>query len=1126
MASVPLEPLTKTSLKSAGRKCRRIVLAAFAFVAPLIGFGQFYHGMHQPFGKNRVQYEEFNWQKFEFRDFTVFFYGKGRNLAVFTARNADQTIDEVERFFDYPVRGERLQFVVYEKLEHFRQSNVGIPETDESNVGGKTQIAGNKIFVYYNGDLNDLRRQVRKGVSEVLIAQMMFGDNWREMIKNTTLLNFPEWYVDGLTWYATEPWNIDADDRLRDLVLSGRYENFNRLRGEDAEIAGRSLWYYIGETYGSKVIPNIMYMARVSRNVESGFLFVLGISLETLMEDARLYFEHRYERDVEGSQEFGEFVDVRTKKRLDYSAVKSSDDDRYMAYASNDMSKTKVWIYDRETGKRKGMLRQGHRLDRLNDLGYPIMDWNPVTEQFMVISEKKGHIWLYQIDPETGVEMKSEILRLEKVLEMSISPDGKQILFSAINGGQSDIYLYNIAARGHKQLTNDIYDDRDPTYWGNDKVIFSSNRLSDTLDLARDYLEYAPGRFYDLYSLSLGDEDAPAQKLTNTPKSNERHAQAMGSTGFLYLSDQSGIKNRYEGHLDSSILSIDTTITYRYFTHSEPLTGFSRNIRATDYNMGSNSAYDLFFYEGRYKFLRTENADSPGEMVPLISGFKEENPVDSLPKEQEESGGNDGIKLIRHKVFDEPLTGAPPTPNSSTVKPDTLRSTPKSSLDDGLIDINNYVFEEESIDEMNTSRNNDVNAPADTVKTLFQEEFVVPEQRNYTVAFAATDLTTQFDFDYATDLYQPFNGGPYIMPGMGLFLKVGMLDVFEDYQLEGGFRYSFNNTGTEYFISLEDRSKRLDKKYIIQRQALQDVNRVDSLQKTYLWQGKGIFRYPFDEVHALQFTTTGRLDRVVTQGIEYSSLNTPDRYRYYLGLKAEYIFDNTLFKSLNILNGTRSKVFAEHYRDVRDLNSSFSVVGFDARNYQRIHRDLIWANRFAGSSSFGPRKLVYYMGSVDNWIVLSNRDRFDYTTNVPRDQGYAFQTIATNMRGFIQNARNGNNFLVFNSELRWPVVRYFTNKPIKSEFLANFQIIGFADVGTAWNGPNPYSDENSFNTIKVTNGAVTVTYENQSDPIIAGTGWGLRTKVWGYFVRFDYAWGIENGVFLKAVTYLSFGLDF
>lgn len=1084
-------------------KVNGLLLATALVVAPMFLSAQFYHGMHQPFGKNRVQHESFDWQKFEFNDFTVFFYGKGRNLAEFTAKNADQMISDVERFYDYPVRSERLQFVVYQKLEHFRQSNVGIPETDESNIGGRTQIAGNKIFVYYNGDLNDLKRQVRKGVSEVLIAQMLFGDNWREMIKNNALLNFPDWYIDGLTWYSTQPWSVEADDQLRDLVLRNKYKNFSHLKGEDAEIAGRSLWYYIGETYGSKVIPNIIYMARISRNVESGFMFVLGISMNTLLQDAESYFRHRYKTDLEGTQELNEFMKVRTSKHKDYTELKISDDGKYLAYVSNVMSKTKVHICDLEREKRKTFLRQGHKLDRVNDLSYPVMDWNAATGMLTVITEKRGKLWMYQIHPKKGIDFKTEILRLEKVMEMEVSQDGKSILFSAINKGQTDIYLYSVAARNQKQLTNDVFDDRYPTFWG-DQVLFSSNRTTDTVNIGKSHLGRKLAKNFDLYSLSLEDGSEVTTRMTKTPLANERHPVARNQQQFLYLSDASGISNRYLGQLDSTIQSIDTTITYRYFTRSTPLSSLPRGIREWDYNESTGTGYQLIQYEGKHRFMEVEDAASASMLEPPTSAFVMAGEPGDGDDGSASISDTSGIQLIQHKVFEE----------------DTKPTAPGTEV----IDFDNYEFDEEAIADSQQPTTPDYMSKEDSIS--LNKQFAIPEQRNYNLAFAATDLTTQFDFDYATDLYQPFNGGPYIMPGMGTFIRVGMLDVFEDYKLEGGFRYSFNSSGTEYYISLEDRSKRLDKKYIAQRQSLANTARTDSIQRTYLYQVRGIFRYPVDEVHSLQFTATGRYDRKVTEAIEGGSLREPDRYVYYAGVKAEYIFDNTLFKSLNILNGSRMKVFGEHYRDVINPNSGFSVVGLDARNYQKIHRDLIWANRVAGSSSFGQRKLVYYMGSVDNWIVLSNRDRFDRTTNVPGDQGYAFQTIATNMRGFIQNARNGNNFVVFNSEIRWPVVKYFTDKPIKSDFLANFQVMGFADVGTAWNGPNPYSDENAFNNITVTNGAVKVTYKNQNDPIIGGVGWGLRTKIWGYFVRYDYAWGIENGLFLDPINYLSFGLDF
>ncbi|NQV53977.1 MAG: PD40 domain-containing protein [Flavobacteriales bacterium] len=1099
-------------------KCRRISMLVLFWVLAHTATAQFYHGMHHPFGKNRVQHEHFEWVKYEFNHFTVFFYGESKNLALFTARNANQMIDDVEQFFDYSIRKERVQIVVYQKLEHFRQSNVGIPETDESNIGGTTQIAGSKIFVYFDGDLNSFREQIRLGLSQVLVGQMLFGDNWREMIKNSALINFPLWFTSGLTNYAAKPWDVDADDQLRDLVSRDQFGKFNRLRGADSELAGRALWYYIGETYGTNVIPNILYMARVTRNVESGFLFVLGISLNTLLNDADRYFQYRYSKDEEGTQEFNEFLPIKTKKAVDYTEPRLSPDGRYLAYVSNDLSKTKLMLYDTQKNQRQKLMRQGHRLDHMYDLGYPVMDWNPATGELFVITEKGGKLWMYRFDAEKGKKIaRIELLRLEKVLEMDFAPNGKEILFSAINGGETDIYLYSIAANSQQRLTDDIYDDRYPVFWMDGSILFASNRESDIINEAKDYLTAAPALTMDLYKLDL-DGDAVAMRLTNTPMANEIMPAKLDNDEYMFLGDASGIQNRYLGMYDSSIVSIDTVITYRYFSRNEALTGYKRNLKEFDLNRSEKKIVEMFFDDGRYHFMELEGNDIRSVNDPVRSNYAQNRFVeaagsvdDTLSKEVMSRSDSLGIKVEKRKVF-----------------PDDL---PHDFEEDGLIDIFNYQFEDDLIAEDGTvvkEKEGEVQAPelVDSVQAPAKPTMRIPEMRNYDIAFAATALTTQFDFDYATDLYQPFTGGPYVMPGMGTFLKVGMLDVFEDYKIEGGFRYSFNNNGTEYFISLEDRSKRLDKKYIVQRQALTTLTSTQITQRTQLYQGRGIFRYPLDEVNAFQATVTGRYDRVITLGADLQSLGMSDITEYFAGVKLEYIFDNTLNKSLNILNGTRLKVFGEHYRSVKDPSASMFVTGLDLRNYLPIHRDLIWANRLAGSSSFGTQKLVYYMGSVDNWVVLGNRERFDYSTNISQTQGYRFQSIATNMRGFVQNARNGNNFAVFNSELRWPVVRYFTNKPLKSEFLSTLQIIGFADVGTAWTGATPYSEENTFNRIEESNGSITVIYENQSDPLIGGVGMGLRAKIWGYFVRFDHAWGIENGLFLESMVHLSLGLDF
>jgi outer membrane protein assembly factor BamA len=130
------------------------------------------------------------------------------------------------------------------------------------------------------------------------------------------------------------------------------------------------------------------------------------------------------------------------------------------------------------------------------------------------------------------------------------------------------------------------------------------------------------------------------------------------------------------------------------------------------------------------------------------------------------------------------------------------------------------------------------------------------------------------------------------------------------------------------------------------------------------------------------------------------------------------------------------------------------------------------------------------------------------------------------MRGFTQNIRNGNSFAVLNNELRWPIIKYLMNRPIHSDLLENFQLIGFFDVGTAWSGSSPYSKQNAYNNEIIRNGPITIVIDKDRQPIVYGYGFGLRSRLLGYFIRADWAWGIENNVILPKIFYLSLSLDF
>jgi hypothetical protein len=459
---------------------------------------------------------------------------------------------------------------------------------------------------------------------------------------------------------------------------------------------------------------------------------------------------------------------------------------------------------------------------------------------------------------------------------------------------------------------------------------------------------------------------------------------------------------------------------------------------------------------------------------------------------------------------------------------DSLRNNPPDNLlhpDSIPVDINNYIFEKDR-----KIQYYDIHPIQDTINENGESSNFL-ETFNYLTNFYTNHITQQVDFGFLNNSYQAYTGSAfYFNPGLNIFTKVGIYDLFEDYRVTGGFRLGANFDSYEYLFSLENLKYKIDRQFIYHRQTF--VNEyIDSvsyfLQKVYTNELMGIFKYPFDQVSSVKATLTLRHDKEIFLSTEAASLAEPASYQFFSGLKLEYNFDNVRSLGTNLYDGTRFKIFGEYYQEVDQEYTNLFVVGADFRFYKKLHRTLIFASRFAASSSFGKSKLIYYLGGVDNWIVFNpNRPQFDNSVDINQTVNYVYQAVGTNMRGFIQNARNGTSFFVMNNEIRFPIIRYLVNRPLNSSFLNNFQIVGFADAGSAWSGLTPIDDANAYKTETVQTGDVKVIIDKNRWPVVFGYGAGVRSKVFGYFIRLDWAWGIDNNIILPRQFYLSLNLDF
>lgn len=1062
-------------------------------VFPSILSAQFYNGMHMNFGKNRIQHQDFNWMYYRSDRCDVYFYPKGKKIAQYVLKYGSKEIEEMEQKIGNALEN-KIQFVIYTNYKDFKESNIGLMGENLYNTGGVNYISGNKVFLYFDKGYRDLDKMMQGGIASIIISEMLYGGSVFSQVKNQTMLSVPFWFSEGLLSFYTDYWNFDLDDEYRKLILNNKAADITKLKGHDAVVAGHAFWKFVADKYSDRTVAGVVNMTRNIRNYDKAILYTLGTTFDILYKASLEHYKQKYvidlERDLPENQKI-----IKTKKQTDYTQFAVANTHRHLAYVTNREGQERVWLKLENKKRARKIYKFHHRIEDNPDFSYPLLAWYPRGEMLGMIYREKEQMYYVTYDVGTKERLKRPITNIDKVTSFAYSNDGRYFAFSGIKNGQSDVYVYLLASNSYIQITDDLYDDYAPAFYeGSSKIIFSSNRHRDSVEIKDNPNRENLKSNYDLFVYDFENRNNVLYRVSQNALSNQTHAIETEKNKFVFLSDESGIQNRYLGSFDSTISHIDTTIHYRKFTNISPLTNYRSSLLEHSYKRSDKMFFETFNLEETYTISpKPFSLQTDFENVPPTKFRIELGAIQELKTQKQDS-----LVVSSHKKRKRLAT---------VLLKDAYKNHP------------DYIAE--------TGRQSLFSVGYDTLRSKNEEDAgLVPNQveRSYQVQYNISQIVTQLDFSFLNTQYQQFAGGVspiYQNAGFNALMMVGTHDLFEDYRIIGGMRFSIDFTDTEFLLSYEDLKHRLDKQVTFYRQNSKYyydyfVTKQTSHTLAYM------LKWPFSEVSAVRGTVLGRQDRMIVLATDMLTLQQPNYYAYWGGLKGEYIFDNTKELATNILRGTRSKIFAEYYQSVDTEQKNLFVVGADYRHYTSIYKSFIWANRIAASTSFGKNRLIYYMGGVDNWLF----PKFNQEINIAENQNYTYQTLATNMRGFTQNIRNGNSFAVINSELRLPVFQVFRSRPIKSSFLTNFQVIAFGDIGTAWTGSNPYSDDNSLFKQVITRGPITVTLQKQTDPIVGGYGFGLRSKLFGYFVRADWAWGVEDRAVQKGVFYFSLNLDF
>ena len=780
---------------------------------------------------------------------------------------------------------------------------------------------------------------------------------------------------------------------------------------------------------------------------------------------------------------------------------------------------------------------------------YPLMAWDPKGTRITVVYPEEGRLKLFVYDIVTRIKQYKIDLtdKLDQIQDMKYMTNSNTLLFSAVKNGHTDIFTFELQNEKLKQITNDVYDDIDASFVAfpnKTGIIFASNRPGASAKGGDTSLP--SDNHYNVFLITnFGDKPELNQitQLSNLKYGNARFPMQYNVNHFTFVSDENGIGNRYAGFFTTKPVGLDTMVLIGDDILRNPSQKeVDSTLKAWKKTDIDSVAVVAITQDSAYTFPLTNYPSSLGET--RIAG--DANQVSEVTRQSDEK------ILYKLKIDDATLTKR------------NVSATPTEYMKKLIAE-----YKSASSGQQNTPTKNamdSVKKQEDTFQTEFQPEkkdstligkvFPASDQNSANVLktaklfkykppkFYVEDVAAAFNNSVLVNRYQPYMGGsgPIQLnsgtPLSGL-IRLGTSELMEDVKITGGYKISTNLKDNEWLISYQNYKRRIDWGATYYRN-------VESVDFSGLGPGKvftNLYQanigYPFDKNRAIRLTTGIRSDRSVLSAnttIPVSLLVEDDKVLYSV-THLEYVYDNTLNPAMNIWHGMRYKAYLDWNRQVSKLGTTDGPntynVGFDFRYYYPIYRNFIWAGRAAGDFSFGNQKLVYYLGGVDGWLMFGantksdGTDRYFNTHNQPAsDQNYAYQSLTVNMRGFIQNIANGNNAVVLNSEFRLPVFQTLIDKPINNALIRNFQVVQFIDLGTAWNGDynkisRPtinYTNPNSLVTVKVKAGGV--------GPFAGGYGFGARSTLLGYFVKFDAGWPM-NGFFKgKPVLYLALGLDF
>jgi Tol biopolymer transport system component len=495
----------------------------------------------QYFGRNKVRYDHLDFRVLQTDHFDIYYYPEEEEATRHAARMAERWYARFSQVLHHGF-SRRQTLVLYASHPHFGQTNVTAASPSEG-TGGLTERTKARIAMPFAAGLGATDHVLGHEIAhafQIDIAKVAGQDAFV----------LPGWFIEGMAEYLS----LGSGDRhtamwLRDAAANNRLPTFEQL--DDPQYFpyrfGHALWSFLTARYGDDILGQVMRSK--ARSAVARIREATGQDDDPLLQAwHRSIADAAVTDDDRHSAAYRIAAFDRDGARMHLAPALSPDGLQIMFISERDRLSLDLFLAETSSGRIIRKVVSTAADPHFDSLQYIASSgaWDASGGRFAMAALSKGNPVLVILDT-TGREPRVELplYGLDEVYNPSWSPDGTRVVFSALKGGLSNLFIYTLESASLRQLTADAYADLHPA-WSPDgtAIAFATDRFTSTLDDLRfgelrvGLLDLASGNIRPLPGDDAGVKQVSPQ-------------WAPAGDAVYYVSDRDGVSNVYRTDIAS-----------------------------------------------------------------------------------------------------------------------------------------------------------------------------------------------------------------------------------------------------------------------------------------------------------------------------------------------------------------------------------------------------------------------------------------------------------------------------------------------------------------------------------------------------------------------------------------------